>query len=121
MEIFQIVGLAIIAAILSVILRSQKPEIAMQIGIITGVVIFLMVVFKISAVIELLQDLANRVNIDIIYLSTVLKIIGISYVTTFGAEICKDAGESAIASKIEFGGKILIMILLYNFLNKCTC
>lgn len=111
MEIFQIIGLALVAAALSVILRSQRPEIAMQIGIITGVVIFLLMVFKISAIVVLLQDLANKVNIDFIYLTTILKIIGISYITTFGAEVCRDAGEGSIASKVEFAGKILIMVL----------
>lgn len=111
MEIFQIVGLALIAAVLSVLLKNQKPELAVQISIAAGVVIFLLVIFKISAVIVLLQDLARKVNIDFIYLNTILKIIGISYITTFGAEVCRDAGESAIASKVEFAGKILIMIL----------
>lgn len=111
MEIFQIVGLALIAAVLSVLLRNHRPEISLQIGIVTGVIIFLLMLFKISAVIEVLQDLANKVNIDLIYITTVLKIIGIAYITTFGAEVCRDAGESSIASKIEFAGKILIMIL----------
>lgn len=111
MEIFQIVGLALVAAVLSVLLRNQRPEIALQISIVTGVIIFLIMAFRISAVVVLLQDLARRVNIDLVYLTTVLKIIGIAYVTTFGAEVCRDAGESAIASKVEFAGKILIMIL----------
>jgi stage III sporulation protein AD len=111
MEIFQIVGLALIATVLSVLLKSQKPEIALQISIVTGAIIFLLMIFKISAVITVLQDLSKKVNIDLVYLTTILKIIGIAYITTFGAEVCRDAGESAIASKVEFAGKILIMIL----------
>lgn len=111
MEIFQIVGLALVAAVLSVLLRNQKPELAIQLSIVTGIVIFSMMIFKISAVVTLLQDLAMKVNIDFIYLNTILKIIGIAYITTFSSEICRDAGESSIASKIEFAGKILIMIL----------
>ena len=43
------------------------------------------------------------------YLSIILKITGIAILTEFGVSICKDAGEAAIASKIEFGGKIIIM------------
>lgn len=111
MEIFSIVGLALVATILSVILKGQRPEIAIQISIITGVIIFMLMIFRISAVVELLQNLAKKVSIDLIYLSTILKIVGIAYITTFGAEVCRDAGESAIASKVEFAGKILIMIL----------
>lgn len=111
MEIFQIVGLALVAATLSVLLKRDRPEIAIQISIISGVVIFLLMVVKVSAVIELLQNLAKKVNIDTVYMTTVLKIIGIAYVATFGSEVCRDAGESSIASKIEFGGKVLIMVL----------
>lgn len=111
MEIFQIVGLALIAAVLSVILKNQRPEIAVQISIVTGIVIFLMLIFRISAVLSLLQEIASKVNIDFVYLTTILKIVGIAYITTFGAEVCRDAGEGAIASKIEFAGKILIMVL----------
>jgi stage III sporulation protein AD len=111
MEIFQIVGLALVAAILSVLIRNQRPELALQISIVTGVIIFLLMALRISTVVNLLQDLASKVNIDIIYFSTILKIIGIAYITTFGAEVCRDAGEGAIASKIEFAGKILIMVL----------
>lgn len=110
-EIFQIVGLALVAATLSVLLKRDRPEIAIQISIISGVVIFLLMVVKVSAVIELLQNLAKKVNIDTVYMTTILKIIGIAYVATFGSEVCRDAGESSIASKIEFGGKVLIMVL----------
>jgi stage III sporulation protein AD len=111
MEIFQIVGLALIAAVLSVLIKGQRPDIAIQISIAAGIIIFLFMIVRISTVIVLLKDLANRVNIDIVYLGTVLKIIGIAYITTFGADVCRDAGEGSIASKIEFAGKILIMVL----------
>lgn len=111
MEIFQIVGLALVAAVLSVLLRNQRPEIALQVSIVTGVIIFLLMAARITTVVSLLEDIAKKINIDIVYLTTVLKITGIAYITTFGAEVCRDAGENAIASKIEFAGKILIMVL----------
>lgn len=111
MEIFQIVGLALVAAVLSVLLRNQRPEIALQVSIVTGVIIFLLMAMRITTVITVLQDIAKKLSIDLVYLTTVLKIIGIAYLTTFGAEVCRDAGENAIASKVEFAGKIMIMIL----------
>ena len=64
MEIFQIVGLALIATVLSVMLKDQKPEIALQISIAAGAIIFILMVFRISTVIFLLQELAKKVNID---------------------------------------------------------
>jgi stage III sporulation protein AD len=111
LEILQIVGLGIVAAIIIVVLRIQKPEIAVQASIITGVVIFLLLASKLSAVVEMLESYAGKVNIDSVYFTTVLKIIGIAYIAEFGAEVCKDAGESSIASKIELAGKVIIVVL----------
>lgn len=111
MEIIQIVGIGIIATILAVLLKQEKPEIALQISIVTGLIIFIFVISKLSYVIEVLSDLAQRINIDFVYFSTILKIIGIAYIAEFGAQISRDAGEETIASKIELAGKILIMVL----------
>ena len=44
-------------------------------------------------------------------LTIILKVIGISYVVEFAASVCKDSGESAIASKVEFAGKCIILVL----------
>jgi stage III sporulation protein AD len=111
MEIIQIIGLGIIVTILILVIRQQRPELAVQLSLALSVVIFLMVVGKISLVLDLFRELADRANINQLYLNTVLKIIGIAYISEFGAQVCRDAGEGAIASKIEFAGKILIMVL----------
>lgn len=110
-EILQIVGVGIVAAILIVILKSQKPEIGVQVSIITGIAIFLLIAGKMSAVIDLLNSFARKANIDSSYISTLLKIVGIAYITEFGADICRDAGESSIASKIELAGKVIIVVI----------
>ena len=111
MQIVQIVGIGLVATVLIIVLRRQKPEIAVQVSIATGAVIFMLLVSKLSAVIELLGDYADKAEIKPSYFTVVLKITGIAYIAEFGAEICKDAGESAIASKIEFAGKVLIILI----------
>ncbi|MFY9217602.1 MAG: stage III sporulation protein AD [Tepidanaerobacteraceae bacterium] len=111
MEIIQIVGLCIVTTILVVLLREDRPEIAFQMSIIVGAIIFLRMIDQILAVIEYLRELSLRANINNLYISTVFKIIGIAYIAEFGSQICKDAGSHAIASKIEFGAKILILVL----------
>jgi stage III sporulation protein AD len=111
MEIIQIVGLGLVTTILVIIVRGKEPEIALQLSLIVGVFIFAMMLGKIIAVIDLLRDLALKANINLIYLDTILKVIGIAYIAEFGAAICRDAGEGVIASKIEFAGKVLIMVL----------
>lgn len=111
MEIMQIVGLGLISVILIIILKQQKPEFAIYISLVAGALIFFMVTAKISSVLSVIGSLADRADIDAIYLNTLLRIIGIAYITEFGSQICKDAGEGAVASKVEFGGKILIMVM----------
>jgi len=111
LEIVQIVGLALIAAILVLIIKEQKPMFAFLLTAFTGIVIFLFLIGKIAGVIEMLEQLANDANINMIFLKTILKIIGIAYIAEFGAQIVRDAGQESIASKIELSGKILIMVM----------
>jgi len=111
MEIIQIVGLGFIVTLLILIIRGQRPEIAVQISITLATVIFLLVLAKIEVVLNLFRDLADKANISQTYLNTILKIIGIAYITEFGAQVCRDAGEGAVAGKIEFAGKVLVMVM----------
>jgi len=111
MQLIQIVGIGIIATVIIIILRVQRPEIAVQASIATGLVIFMLLASKLSAVMELLDNYADKADIKPIYFTTVLKITGIAYIAEFGAEVCKDAGENAIASKIELAGKVTIVVL----------
>jgi len=110
-EILQIAGIGIIATIIIAVLKVQRPEISIQVSIITGIIIFLIIAGKLSAVLSLLDSYISRVNIDMSYLTVLLKVIGIAYITEFGAEVCNDAGESAMASKIELAGKVIIVVL----------
>ena len=111
MDILQIVCIGIIAVVLSSILKSQRPEIALQISIATGILIFIVIVVKLTAVIDFVQTFSKRADIDSTYITILLKIVGIAYIAEFGAEVCKDAGESSVASKIELAGKVTIVIL----------
>ncbi|MBU5352521.1 stage III sporulation protein AD [Paenibacillus silvae] len=111
MEIIQVVGLALIATVLILVIKEQKPMFAFLIAAAAGVVIFMLLIGKIGAVIEVLKRLAENSGMESIYLKTVLKIIGIAYIAEFGAQIVRDAGQESIASKIELAGKILILVL----------
>ncbi len=112
MEILQIVGLGLVTAIIIILVKqANSPTVAIILSILVGATIFLMMLTKIGAIIDILQQLADRANVNQFYLATILKIIGIAYIAEFGSQMCKDSGESAIASKIEFAAKILVMIL----------
>ena len=111
MEISKIIVLGLVAAIIATLLKNEKPEISLQISLAAGIVIFLFMLGRLTTVIEAMQNLALKINLDVIYLNTILKIIGIAYLASFGVEICNDAGQTSIGSKIEFAAKIFIIIL----------
>jgi len=111
MEIFQIVGLGLIAAVLAVLLKQHRPEIALHVSVVTGLIIIMLIMFKLASVLEALQGMAQRINVDTVYISTIFKIVGIAYIAEFGSQVCRDAGETSIASKIELAGKVIIMVL----------
>lgn len=117
MDIMKIVMIGMIATILSVLLRQYKPEIAIHISIVTGLIIFIFMINKLTSVINVLKYFAGKANIDLLYFTTIMKVIAIAYVTEFGAQVCRDAGEGSIATKIEFSGKILIMVIAIPILG----
>lgn len=111
MEMIQIVGLGLVATVLILVIKEQKPLFAFLIAASTGIYILLYVVGKIGGIIEVLEELAESSGVQMIYLKTILKIMGIAYIAEFGAQIVRDAGQESIASKIELAGKVLIMVL----------
>ena len=111
MEIVKVVAFAFIALFIVLIFKGRRDDLAIQVSIVAGILIFLFMVNKLTIIMNFLQTLANKANIDVIYLNTVFKILGIAYLASFCSEICRDAGESSIAAKVEFSGKILILAL----------
>jgi len=107
----QVVALAVVATILILVIRQEKPELAIQISILAGLVIFVLVVWKVVEVLNVLERLAMRADLNMVFLGTLLRIIGIAYIAEFGTQICKDAGERALAFKVELAGKVMILIL----------
>ena len=111
MEIFKVAGIGIAAAGMAVFVKNWKPEISMQVSLVAAVVIFAAVIPYLGRIIYMLKDIADKAGVEGEYISLILKVIGIAYVVQFASELCSDAGETAIASKIEFAGKVIIMTL----------
>lgn len=111
MEIVQIVVIGIVTLIILTILRETNPDIAIVLSLIAGIVIFLMIVPKLSSIVSVLNTLSQKSGLNNIYFVTTLKIIGIAYITEFGSQLCMDANEKNLASKIEIAGKIIIIFL----------
>ena len=62
-------------------------------------------------VVSTLKSIADKADVGSLHLATLLKIVGVAYIAEFGAQVCRDAQEGAIASKVELAGKVIIMAL----------
>lgn len=109
MDIVKIIGIGLIALIIIVIIKQYKPEFAIYVSLGAGILIFALIAAKMSGIIEILKSLASKTAINSDFLVLLIKITGIAILTEFAVSVCKDSGESAIASKIDLGGKVIIM------------
>ena len=109
MDIIKIIGIGLIALIIIIIVKQYRPEFTIYISLIAGALILLMVMDKIGGIIDLLTSLSNKTAINNEFLVLLIKITGIAFLTEFAVSICKDSGETAIASKVDLGGKIIII------------
>ena len=112
----KLIGISLFSTVLCMIIKKDRPEIAMFIGILTGIMIFLSVIFKLNFIIDGIENLANRANIPSMYITLIIKLIGIAYLMEFAIQLCRDSGENSIASKLEFGGKIIVMTMSFPIL-----
>ena len=109
MEIIKIIGIGLIALILIIILKQYKPEFAIYVSLITGALILILSLSKISGIIELINNLSSKTSIHKEFITLLIKITGIAILTEFAVSICKDTGECAIANKIDMGGKAIMV------------
>lgn len=109
MEIIKIIGIALIALIIIVMLKQYRPEYAIFISIMTGILILLLVMDRLTGIINLIQSIQDKFSINTQFIALLIKITGIAFLSEFAVSICKDSGEAAIASKIELGSKIIII------------
>lgn len=109
MEIIKIVGIALIALIIIIMLKQYRPEYAIFISILTGVLILIFVMDRLTGIINLIQSIQDKYSINTQFIALLIKITGIAFLSEFAVSICKDSGEEAIASKIEIGSKIIII------------
>ena len=108
-EVIKVIGIGLISLVIIVILKQYKPEYAIYVSMAAGVLILMFSVEKITNIINLLQNYASKTYINQKFLEILLKITGIAFITEFAVSICSDAGEKAIASKIEIGSKVNII------------
>lgn len=103
--------LGITGILIALFMKEVKPQFAVYVSMGTCLLIFFYAVNKLGTVTETIQTLQNYISIKDSYLTILLKIVGITYIADFSANLCKDAGYGAIAGQIEFFGKISVLAI----------
>lgn len=108
-EVIKIIGIGMISLIIIIIIKQYRPEFAVYISIISGILILAISLQKMGEIVGLIKSISDKAGINGEFLKIILKITGIAILAEFAVSICKDSGESAIASKIEMGSKVIII------------
>ena len=117
MDIFKLLGFAVIATVLIVVIKEQRKEIALILSVFTAIAIIAYAMTQMSGVITMLESLIEKSGISKDFMLIIFKVIGIAYLVEFGKNICMDAGQSAIATKLEMAGKVMIVVLSVRLIN----
>ena len=111
MDVFKIIGIALCGVMLSVVLKQYRGEYQVLIALSCGLLIFFLSLEYIGKIFSELSDMVSRAGINAGYFALMLKAVGISCLCEIGVNLCRDAGESAIGSKLEFAGKVVLLFL----------
>lgn len=118
MNVMAVAGIALCAAVIAAMLRRYHQEYAILVSIAAGIVILTAVLAAAVPAIRQVNALLTAADIPAQYAVILLKALGICFLAQFAADSCRDAGESALASKLELAGKIAIVILALPLFQK---
>ena len=111
MEVVRIVMLGMTGVLLGLFLKGTRPEYSVYLSLAAGILIFFYMIDKLSYLFSSVMKIQDYLPLNIKYLTTLLKIIGITYIGQFSSGICKDAGYGSIGTQIEIFTKLYIMVL----------
>ena len=111
MLMFKVVAFVLAALFIYLVFKDRRSDVAVLIIMAAGVLVFIFCLSELGQILNFLKNMSEKAGIDMVYLGIILKILAISYLASFASEICKDAGASSLASKVEFAGKIFILVL----------
>lgn len=104
--VLKVAAVAILISAVGMLIKNIRPELSVPVSVAAVVIISLALVPEILRATELTKSFTDNEHLE-----TVLKITGIAYITHFASDICRSAGEAAMAAGVELSGKITVMML----------
>ena len=111
MTTIQVAVLGIVAVILAVQIETLRQEYSVYLILGAGVIIAGLAVSRIGVIVETIRIIGTYINIQNVYLETLLKLVGVAYIAEFASGICKDAGFASLGVQVEMFGKLSILVI----------
>jgi stage III sporulation protein AD len=111
MELMAIIGLCLAATAMAVVLRGLRAEYALALSLTAGGLALAGIIIALEPVLSEIADMTMVSGIGPENTAVILKVMGVGFITQLAGESCRDAGESAIASKVELAGRVSILVL----------
>ena len=105
------VGMLLCGALLSTVLRTGRPELAMCLSLLAAALTVGLLLGELSPLIAALRRMITLGGVEETHLAVVLRGAGVCLVTQLAADTCRDAGDTALAGKAELTGRILLLLL----------
>ncbi len=110
MNIIQIGVLGVIGILFALQFKQEKAQIAIALCIVISLLIFLCITEQLEMLVNVIREIGTYIDVEASYITTLIKMLGITYLAEFTSGICKDAGYQTIATQVEMFGKITILV-----------
>lgn len=120
MNVIGVCAIAIIAALLALSIKKTTPDMALVLTLSAGIIIFIAIVSFLPETISKIQRLMDSTGMNSEYAGILFKSLGICFLCQFASDACKDAGQSALASKVELTGKLMIVVMTLPLIEFIT-
>ncbi len=111
MELIKVIVLGLVLSIITVLMKSIKPEYSLICVIVGSIILVMYILSGVQSIFDYFSEIVSKTGIDNVMFKTLLKIIGVGYLVEFSAGVCIDSGNSSVADKIVLAGKVLIFSL----------
>lgn len=117
MDMLRLTGFGVSAALMALLLRRLKPEVGLAASLAAGVLLGGLVLPHLAQLLQGLESIARAGGLADGYMAQLLKVCGVSLLTDFAAQTCRDAGEAGLAVKVELGGRVALLALSLPFME----
>ncbi len=110
-SLYKIIGVALITCIATLVVKPVRPDFAVFISIVGGIIILFMLAGYLTEIFDVFNQIFNFTNVNSSIYKIIFKIIGVGYLVEFTASLCADSGNSSLGDKVLLGGKIIILVM----------